>query len=258
MALQRDERPEIPDPASCRGGTFAGMPQYLELMQRCWETDPSERPPVKDVVCSLRELLEMAMNTAGKAEPPWTPTTSSVSVCLDINAALNSSGTRPPSQCSHKSSTSPKSVNGPMAKAAALERCEKLAEKCETAMVKCGSAEDACRVAVGRCEEAAAKCEKVAMKCDQAQQDCAREVQRKGSEGDEILESIRRLLSDSRSSGSRRSFDMPGYHMLGTPTRSVGAVGEPTFASALDIRDGLSRHKDAIWASPLPNIRCGM
>lgn len=257
MSLQRGDRPLIPDPASCRGGTFAGMPQYLDLMQRCWATDPSDRPPVKDVLCSLRELLENSLYCAGRPEP-WTPATSSAFVSCEVNGAQHPSAARPLSKGSHK----PES--GPPCKLACEQSAKETFVQCEnfkweSASVSCGSAEAACRAALGQCEQAVAQCKEVAKECDLARQACAGFVHQKQSADDDILKSIHRLLSESKRSGFPSSQSTPGYHKLGTLSRSVGAENPPHVSAPHSFYwDGSPKFMDAyaIGESSLPDTGC--
>jgi len=41
-------------------------PKLLDLMQRCWEADPSDRPAFSDILAELEDLLAQAQGTSGK------------------------------------------------------------------------------------------------------------------------------------------------------------------------------------------------
>uniref|UniRef100_A0A0A9E3D6 Serine-threonine/tyrosine-protein kinase catalytic domain-containing protein n=1 Tax=Arundo donax TaxID=35708 RepID=A0A0A9E3D6_ARUDO len=41
-------------------------PKLLDLMQRCWEADPSNRPSFPDVLAELEDLLAQVQGTLGK------------------------------------------------------------------------------------------------------------------------------------------------------------------------------------------------
>ena len=58
---EKQRRPPIPPESELPGGTFPGLSAYLELMEACWHTQPSERPPFESCIITLRGLLEQAM-----------------------------------------------------------------------------------------------------------------------------------------------------------------------------------------------------
>lgn len=58
---EKQRRPEIPAEADMRGGTFAGLPGYVQLMEDCWQDDADQRPTFELVIVTLRGLLEQAM-----------------------------------------------------------------------------------------------------------------------------------------------------------------------------------------------------
>ncbi len=47
-------RPAIPGPEEVQGGGFAGLGDYVALMQRCWAQEPQDRPGFGEVVRCLR------------------------------------------------------------------------------------------------------------------------------------------------------------------------------------------------------------
>ncbi|DBB01174.1 hypothetical protein WJX77_003342 [Trebouxia sp. C0004] len=58
---ERQRRPPIPAQSDLPGGTFPGLPAYLDLMQACWHAEPQERPAFESCIITLRGLLEQAM-----------------------------------------------------------------------------------------------------------------------------------------------------------------------------------------------------
>ena len=58
---EKKRRPTIPPESEVPGGTFSGLPAYLDLMQACWHADPQERPAFESCIITLRSLLEEAM-----------------------------------------------------------------------------------------------------------------------------------------------------------------------------------------------------
>ena len=70
--MREGQRPPLPaDPSTLSGGTFPGLPAYLELMQACWAQDPSARPPFAVVARTLRELAAALAGRGGG--PAGTP-----------------------------------------------------------------------------------------------------------------------------------------------------------------------------------------
>lgn len=58
-------RPDLPsDLNALPGGSFAGMPEYLGLMQGCWDQDPEARPDFESIIGRLRRLLAVEALTA--------------------------------------------------------------------------------------------------------------------------------------------------------------------------------------------------
>ena len=58
-------RPDLPsDLDAVPGGSFAGMPEYLALMQGCWDQDPEARPDFESIIGRLRRLLAVEALTA--------------------------------------------------------------------------------------------------------------------------------------------------------------------------------------------------
>ena len=49
LAVQRGERPEVPEPGHLPGGTFVGLSHYIKLMRRCWAAEAADRPNVEEV-----------------------------------------------------------------------------------------------------------------------------------------------------------------------------------------------------------------
>ena len=58
---EKKRRPNIPPESELPGGTFSGLPAYLDLMQACWHADPQERPAFESCINTLRSLFEEAM-----------------------------------------------------------------------------------------------------------------------------------------------------------------------------------------------------
>ncbi|DBA69721.1 TPA: hypothetical protein ACH3X2_012649 [Trebouxia sp. C0005] len=58
---EKQRRPPIPPESELPGGTFPGLPAYLDLMQACWHAEPQERPAFESCIITLRGLLEEAM-----------------------------------------------------------------------------------------------------------------------------------------------------------------------------------------------------
>ena len=61
VITERQQRPPIPPESELPGGTFPGLPAYLELMEACWHSQPEQRPPFEHCIITLRGLLEQAM-----------------------------------------------------------------------------------------------------------------------------------------------------------------------------------------------------
>ena len=59
---EKQRRPPIPPEAELPGGSFSGLPAYLDLMQACWDGDSAQRPNFESCIITLRGLLEEAMN----------------------------------------------------------------------------------------------------------------------------------------------------------------------------------------------------
>jgi hypothetical protein len=80
---EKDLRPDLPeDPESLPGGTFDGWDTYVDLIRRCWATDPAERPTFEAIIATQRELLTQAtlsrqrrLTTEASPEEPSNPAT---------------------------------------------------------------------------------------------------------------------------------------------------------------------------------------
>lgn len=53
-AVLAGARPPLPDDSHLRGGTFAGLGAYVQLMQLCWAQDPASRPDFVTIASKLR------------------------------------------------------------------------------------------------------------------------------------------------------------------------------------------------------------
>jgi hypothetical protein len=65
----RGDRLALPPAAALPGEVAAACPgreRYLQLMQRCWAQDPSQRPAFSQVVVELKALLSLQ----APASPP--------------------------------------------------------------------------------------------------------------------------------------------------------------------------------------------
>ena len=52
-------RPHVPraeDAARLAGGTFAGLHDYMALMQRCWAEAPGDRPSFEEAAFEIRRI----------------------------------------------------------------------------------------------------------------------------------------------------------------------------------------------------------
>lgn len=58
---EKQRRPSIPPESELPGGSFLGLPVYLELMEACWHAEAEERPSFESCIITLRGLLEQAM-----------------------------------------------------------------------------------------------------------------------------------------------------------------------------------------------------
>ena len=58
---EKQRRPAIPPECELPGGSFPGLPAYLDLMQACWDGEPEQRPSFESCIIALRDLLEQAM-----------------------------------------------------------------------------------------------------------------------------------------------------------------------------------------------------
>ena len=58
---EKHRRPAIPPESELPGGSFPGLPAYLDLMQACWDGEPELRPSFESCIITLRGLLEQAM-----------------------------------------------------------------------------------------------------------------------------------------------------------------------------------------------------
>ncbi|KAL3162493.1 hypothetical protein ABBQ32_010154 [Trebouxia sp. C0010 RCD-2024] len=73
---EKQRRPAIPPESELPGGSFSGLPAYLDLMQACWAGEPQQRPGFESCIITLRGLLEQAMasksqqKAAGRASSP--------------------------------------------------------------------------------------------------------------------------------------------------------------------------------------------
>ncbi|EFN55433.1 hypothetical protein CHLNCDRAFT_31062 [Chlorella variabilis] len=56
MRLKIPAKEELPGPDTQR---FAGLDDYVGLLQRCWAQDPAERPTFEDCIHELRKMLEL-------------------------------------------------------------------------------------------------------------------------------------------------------------------------------------------------------
>jgi hypothetical protein len=66
--LSAGERLDIPPHAALPGPDthlFAGLDDYISLLQRCWAQDPAERPRFQEVIQELRGLLEAHAKVVG-------------------------------------------------------------------------------------------------------------------------------------------------------------------------------------------------
>ncbi len=71
---ERRQRPEIPaDLEALPGGSFAGMPEYLALMKRCWAEEPRQRPAFDEVISDLRNLMDAATRFRPSPAPAQQP-----------------------------------------------------------------------------------------------------------------------------------------------------------------------------------------
>lgn len=58
VAVDREERPDVPPAGALPGGAFVGLQHYLRLMRACWAQLPHERPPMEEVrICCSDPLL---------------------------------------------------------------------------------------------------------------------------------------------------------------------------------------------------------
>lgn len=57
------ERLEVPLAVALPGGGFEGLPDYVQLMQRCWAQDPVERPSSNEIITALRWGLHRLLPT---------------------------------------------------------------------------------------------------------------------------------------------------------------------------------------------------
>ena len=53
QAVLRGERPEVTE-----SDLITAPEDFLNLMQRCWQTDPKERPTFEAIVVALKEITE--------------------------------------------------------------------------------------------------------------------------------------------------------------------------------------------------------
>lgn len=67
---ERHRRPPIPPESELPGGSFPGLPAYLDLMQACWDAEPELRPSFESCIITLRGLLEQAMAVKYACHPP--------------------------------------------------------------------------------------------------------------------------------------------------------------------------------------------
>ena len=51
-------RPDIPPMDELPGGSFPNLPQYITLLESCWQDDPEQRPSFESCIASLRSMLE--------------------------------------------------------------------------------------------------------------------------------------------------------------------------------------------------------
>ena len=58
---EKHRRPAIPPESELPGGSFPGLPAYLDLMQACWDEEPELRPSFESCIITLRGLLEQAI-----------------------------------------------------------------------------------------------------------------------------------------------------------------------------------------------------
>ena len=55
---ERKLRPDIPPLDELPGGAFPDLPQYITLLEACWQENPEQRPTFESVITSLRAMLE--------------------------------------------------------------------------------------------------------------------------------------------------------------------------------------------------------
>ena len=57
--VARGERPSLPKRLPCAPGedAFAGLPEFLELMKKCWAQDPAERPEFEQIHAQLEVMI---------------------------------------------------------------------------------------------------------------------------------------------------------------------------------------------------------
>ncbi|KAK9862943.1 hypothetical protein WJX84_012116 [Apatococcus fuscideae] len=57
---ERKQRPDIPPMDELPGDAFQELPQYVTLLEACWQEEPEQRPSFESVITSLRAMLELA------------------------------------------------------------------------------------------------------------------------------------------------------------------------------------------------------